>query len=370
MIVGFGKTVFVTVGTPTNESGKMNLTYVFDVMRELGKLLKYTEDYKTIVLKSTVLPTTSEKCIQILEEESGKEHWTDFGFVYNPEFMQEGSAIENFLYPDKIVLGASSPKEMYVIEKFYSQIYSNDYLINHLLVTNYVNAEFIKYANNCLLATKISYINELAQLCETVPNADIKVIEQAIGMDKRISPHHLGAGLGYGGSCLSKDADALCSFAHERDDELPLITAVQERNREQRIRVVANFIYPAIGDVRGKKIAILGLAFKPKTDDVRDSPTLDIIKHLLNCGAKIVCHDPKAMENAAKVLPPTVKFVSTPHKALKKADFAVVCTDWDQYKTLQPSTTCPFNSSGIFKSKVSYVSLSITFAISPLIDKT
>lgn len=331
--------IMICVGTPTNKDGAINLEYVFDcvgaIARELYMSLK---PYPVIILKSTVIPGTCERLIQTIEDISGKVHGQDFGFVMFPEFLREGTAFSDTVNPDKIVVGSKFNDEvdrmMDLLFKFHGT-----HLDDKIFFCNYINAEMIKYANNALLATKISFINEIAGICELLPGADVKVIAKAIGMDSRISPRFLRAGVGFGGSCFSKDVRALTEFADEQGYAAMLLEEVLAVNKLQRDWVDMMLRHAFGSTYAGKRIAILGLAFKPDTDDVRDAPSIDICKLLHLYGAKLVLYDPKASKNFMKaigIVPFTV--TTSANAALTNADCAVILTDWDEFKGISAET--------------------------------
>jgi len=330
--------VFICVGTPSLPDKSINLKYVFDVSRTIGKCLRNIKNYKVIVLKSTVIPTTSQKVIDIIESCSNKKHGVDFGFCYNPEFLREGRAIQDTLDPDKVVIGYEYQRE----RDFLLNFYINKLKISKdkMFVCNYVNAEFIKYVNNSFLATKISFMNEIANICEKVAGADIKIIEKAIGMDHRISDRFLRAGIGYGGSCFPKDVNALIKFGRRKEilNDKSLLKTIQYINETQALWAT-NLILRDCGiEIKHKKIGILGLSFKPNTDDIRESPAIKMIEELLNFGAKVIVHDSKAMKNAKKIFSDRIKYAKHPTDVILGSDYVIVATAWDEYKEIPPIT--------------------------------
>lgn len=333
------KIALVCVGTPPYDDGSINLEYVFDCMRDIATGLADRDEWLLIILKSTVIPGTSEKCIALLEQVSGKRHGHDFGFVMSPEFLREGSALSDTFNPGKIVIGYKYKSEWDMAAEFYEQMLMGhekepDYDI--FIDCNYVNAEFIKYVNNAYLATKISFMNDIASLCENVSGADIKVIENALGMDYRISPHFLKAGLGYGGSCFPKDVQALVRFSESVGSDSTLLQEVRAVNLSQRSwpEYIIRSVYGGFSNLR---IGVLGLAFKPNTDDMRDAPSIEIIRNLDIRGAEIIAHDPEAVENAKKVLPP-IAYADDVHDVLRGSDCVILVTDWEEYTYIAPST--------------------------------
>jgi len=345
------KIALVCVGTPPYDDGSINLEYVFNCMKDIATNLDNRDEWLLIILKSTVIPGTSEKCIALLEHSSGKRHGHDFGFVMSPEFLREGSALSDTVNPDKIVIGFKYESEWDMAAEFYEQMLLGhnkepDYDI--FVDCNYVNAEFIKYTNNAYLATKISFMNDMASLCEEVPGADIKVIEKALGMDYRISPHFLKAGLGYGGSCFPKDVRALVRFSEDVGADLMLLPDVRGINMAQRDwpeYIIRHVYREEIGyDEEGVlqnfsdlRIGVLGLAFKPNTDDMRNAPSIEIIRNLDIRGADIIVHDPEAGEAVREVLP-TVTYADDVYAVLDGADCVIVVTDWKEYTYITPAT--------------------------------
>ncbi len=346
------KIVLVCVGTPSYDDGSINLEYVFNCMEDIAIGLADREESLLIILKSTVLPGTSEECINVLEQFSDKRHGQGFGFVMSPEFLREGSALNDTINPDKIVIGFKYDAEREMATELYEQMLrGHDREPNYDIFVdcNYMNAEFIKYANNACLATKISFMNDMATLCESVPGADIKVIEKALGMDYRISPHFLSAGLGYGGSCFPKDVQALIRFAENIGMDPILLHEIQGINLSQRDwpEYIIRSIYrneteydddDHSGDLSHLRVAVLGLAFKPNTDDMRDAPSVEIIRNLTMRGADIIVHDPEAMENAGKALFTTVTYADDIYEALTGADCVIVVTEWKEYTYIKPAT--------------------------------
>lgn len=332
--------LFVTVGTPSYDDGSIDLTAVNSVAMSIGielskiKISEYMCPL-TIVLKSTVIPGTTREFISIIEKYSKRKEGKDFYVVYNPEFLREGSAINDLEYPQKIVLGGSR-KSLKEIKEFYEEYYVDsmgiDGIEEMIISTTYENAELVKYANNAFLATKISFINEIANICEKTPNTDVGVIAEALGLDDRISPKFLRAGLGYGGSCFSKDVEALIKYSKE--DAL-VLKSVFRKNKYQREKPLT------ITDAwlgKDKTVAILGVAFKPETDDIRDAPAIYLIDVILKGGATVRVYDP---EVSAEVL--ISKFdgnlivTASAKHALKGADYAIICTEWDEFKKLDPN---------------------------------
>lgn len=318
--------IFVAVGTPTLEKGGIDLSMVESAIKEIGVLLKKTKNDPVIIIKSTVVPGTTQKLIAILERESGKKNGEGFGVITNPEFLREGVAVEDTINPHLIVLGCNDNNFMKRITDFYSNFQPNVQVIK----TNPQTAEIIKYANNSFLATKISFINQIASICEGVPGANIEQVAKAIGVDPRIGSLFLNAGPGYGGSCLPKDVKAIINFSSKIGVNSTLLDAVEEVNRNQ-VRNIISIIKKTLGNLNGRKMAILGLAFKPDTDDIRESVSLKLIELLLKEGAKITAHDPKAIENTRSVFGNKVEYTDNISEALRGSECSVIMTAWKQY---------------------------------------
>jgi UDPglucose 6-dehydrogenase len=315
--------IFVAVGTPMSEEGQADLSYVEMVARSVGENLN---GYKVVVLKSTVPAGTSDLVKGIIKDTSSAGH--PFDVVSNPEFLREGSAVEDFMQPSRIVLGTSNERALRVMTEIYKPLILQDAPV---VETDVKTAEMIKYSSNAFLATKISFINEIANICERV-GANVSVVARAMGFDDRIGAKFLRAGAGYGGSCFPKDTRALAKTAADVGYDAKIVKAVVETNVKQR-QVMVDKISYATGGVKGKTVAILGLAFKPDTDDLRDAPAIDIAKQLLSMGAAIKAYDPFAMEKAADVLK-GVDFAPDVFEAVKDADIAVFVTEWNEFRDI------------------------------------
>ena len=316
--------IFIAVGTPRRGDGSADMKYVEEVAREIAN---HMDDYKVIVTKSTVPVGTGEKIREIISRNLKSR--TDFDIVSNPEFLREGSAIEDFMRPNRVVLGAASPQAVAIMKDLYKPLYL---LETPFVITNIETAELIKYASNSFLATKISFINEIATLCEKV-GADVHMVAKGMGLDQRIGSKFLHPGPGYGGSCLPKDTTALLKIAEDNNVHLGIVDAAVRANERQRGYMVER-IKQSMGDVKGKTIAVLGLSFKPNTDDIRDAPSVPIIKTLLKEGAKIRAYDPVSMEEAEKILP-EIKYCKDPYNTLKGADALIIMTEWNQFRNLE-----------------------------------
>ncbi|MFH0776989.1 MAG: UDP-glucose/GDP-mannose dehydrogenase family protein, partial [Candidatus Eisenbacteria bacterium] len=315
--------LFIAVGTPANKRGEADLSGVHAVAREIAENMR---DYKLIVQKSTVPVGTGAAVRQIVEKHRKKN--VSFDVASNPEFLREGSAIENFMKPDRVVFGTSSKKA----EDILSEIYDPLYLIETPMVKTAVEtAELIKYASNAFLAAKISFVNEMARLCEAL-GADVQVVAKAMGLDRRIGPKFLHAGPGIGGSCLPKDTSALVRFAKDAGCELQIAKAVLKINRTQR-DFVFNKILAAVGPLRGKTIGVLGLSFKPNTDDVRESPAIDVTKRVMSRGARVRVFDPVAMDCARAALP-GAEYCKSAYQVCDGSDALVIFTEWNEFRRL------------------------------------
>jgi UDPglucose 6-dehydrogenase len=291
--VGSSLVIFIAVGTPSNDDGSADLRSVEEVAKEIAR---YMDGYKVVVVKSTVPVGTCRRLKQLIQEHQLRP--APFDIVSNPEFQREGSAIEDFMRPDRVTIGAESEQAIAIMKDIYSALYLIE---TPFVITSLETAEMVKYAANAFLATKITFINEIANLCE-VTGADVHHVARAMGLDGRIGKKFLHPGPGYGGSCFPKDTRALSRIAHERGYTFKLLDSVIQVNEEQKQRMVAK-IREKVGDLRGKTIGVLGLSFKPNTDDIRESSSIAIIQALLALGAKVKAFDPVAMDESKKVLP-------------------------------------------------------------------
>ncbi len=319
--------IFIAVGTPQSKSGATDLSAVREVARQIAPHLT---GYKVIVQKSTVPPGTSRIVSEIIRKNLKRGSKAKFDIVSNPEFLREGSAVDTFMHADRIVIGAESARALKVVSELYRPLY----LIETPMVrTNIETAELIKYSANAFLATKISFINEMARLCEAIgPQVDVNVVAKAIGLDRRIGPKFLHAGPGYGGSCLPKDTASLLYFSKERGVKMPVARGTVEVNDTQKDFVLEK-ILRAVGSPRGKTVAILGLAFKPNTDDIRESLGLDFARALMKRGIKVRAYDPVAMPASQAVMPKIV-YCPDAYQATKGADALAVVTEWNQFRQL------------------------------------
>ena len=311
----------IAVGTPMDHSGAADLRAVMAVAEAIGKAANAD---KVVAIKSTVPIGTADRVRRVLRENS-KHH---IPVVSNPEFMKEGAAIEDLMKPDRVVLGADDDAAIEKMKEIYGPFVRTE---NPILTMDNRSAEMTKYAANSLLATKISFINEIANLCERV-GADINAVRRGIGTDRRIGPHFLFPGMGYGGSCFPKDVHAIMSTAQDHQLDFTLLRAVDEVNERQKRVMVGRVLEHFGGDVSGKQIAIWGLAFKPRTDDMREAPSVVLIERLLGSGARIAVHDPEAMGEAKKIFGSRVSYHKVNYDALEGAEALVVVTEWNEFR--------------------------------------
>ena len=320
--------VFIAVGTPTRRGdGHADLSFVYAAAEEIARHLT---GYTVVVTKSTVPVGTGREVEAIIRREAPQ---ADFDVASNPEFLREGAAIGDFMRPDRVVVGTSSARAREIMQALYRPLYLIE---TPVLFTSLETSELIKYASNAFLAVKISYINQIADLCEAV-GANVHDVARGMGLDKRIGNKFLHPGPGYGGSCFPKDTLALVRTAEDHDTNIGIVDEVVRYNEARKLSMSQRIIDAAGGDVTGKTIAILGLAFKPETDDMRDSPSLDIIPNLLAAGAILKAYDPKAMQEARHLLPPSVIFASAAEECLTGSDIAVVITEWNEFRALTPA---------------------------------
>jgi UDPglucose 6-dehydrogenase len=319
---------FIAVGTPPGEDGSADLQYVLSVARDIGMNMN---GYRVIVDKSTVPVGTAEKVRDTIKS-ALKERGANFEFdvVSNPEFLKEGAAIEDFMKPDRVVIGTDNVRTAELMKELYSPFMRKNYRV---ITMDVRSAELTKYAANCMLATRISFMNEMANVCERC-GADIDMIRTGIGSDTRIGHDFLFAGAGYGGSCFPKDVKALLRTAHELGHDAKILNAVEEVNAAQKELVVKKVMKHFGGDVKSKTFAIWGLSFKPKTDDMREAPSVVIIDKLIEGGAKIQAFDPEAVREAKKIIPESssVKYYENAYKTLEAADAMILVTEWGSFR--------------------------------------
>lgn len=325
--------IFVTVGTPQKEDGSIELSFIKKAAKSIAKNINGGKNKPIILIKSTVVPGTIENNIMpILEKNSKKQVDKEFGLISNPEFLQEGSAVKNTKYPHLIVLGGSSTKFLEKTNKFFLSLHPNTPIIK----TNYQTAELIKYANNSFLATKISFINQIANICERVPNSNIDDIAKAIGMDPRIGNLFLNAGPGFGGSCLPKDLKAIINFAKKTGSDSTFLNAVEDVNKTQ-INNIISIIKKSLGTLERKRITVLGISFKPNTDDIRESKSIELIKKLINNKANVIVHDPKSQKNTFQIFGNKIQYSDTLVDSIKKSQCMIIMTEWNEYRNINNS---------------------------------
>ena len=319
--------IFLAVGTPEGDGGRADLSQIMEVSKQIAESMT---EYKVIAIKSTVPVGTAAKLREYIKENLKQP--VEFDVVSNPEFLREGNAVNDFLRPDRIILGCNSDRALAIMRDIYRPLYL---LKKPIVSTTNETAEVIKYAANTMLALRISFINEIANLCERV-DADVFDVAVAIGMDKRIGPKFLHPGPGYGGSCFPKDVKSLVNMSRDHGYTFKIAEAVVEVNELQRASVVEK-IQKVLGDLKGKTVTLLGLAFKPNTDDIREAPAIFVAQRLMEAGATVQAYDPAAMEETGKVLP-DITFFKKPYDACENADMVVIMTEWNEFRDLNLKT--------------------------------
>lgn len=319
--------IFSAVGTPPDEDGSADLRYVLDVARTIGQNLN---KYIVVVTKSTVPVGTAQKVKLVIREELDKRGKTDIEFdvASNPEFLKEGAAVQDFMRPDRVVVGTESEKAKKMMEKLYSPFMLNNYRI---IFTDIPSAEMIKYAANAMLATRISFMNDIANLCEIV-GADVNMVRKGIGTDTRIGTKFLYAGCGYGGSCFPKDVKAIIKTGEKHGYKLELLEAVENVNERQKHILFQKLMDYYDGDIKGKTIALWGLSFKPKTDDMREAPSLVLIDQILKAGGRVKAYDPIAIEEAKRRIGDTIVYAKDAYDATVDADAILLVTEWNEFR--------------------------------------
>ena len=312
---------FIAVGTPQDEDGSADLKFVLDVAEQIGKAMN---GYKVIVDKSTVPVGTAEKVSEIIKKHTNYE----FDVVSNPEFLKQGNAVDDFLSPDRVIIGSNSEKATKIMQEIYSPFLRTG---NRVVVMDVKSAEMTKYAANCFLATKISFMNEIAKLCEKV-GADAEMVRVGVSTDLRIGNKFLFAGLGYGGSCFPKDIKALIKTGADFGLDMSIIKSADNVNKMQRNLFVEKIKAKFGSDLKGKTFGVWGLAFKPKTDDMREAPSITIINSLLNLGAKIKAYDPKAINTAKKIFKDKIEYSKSAYDAISGADAMLLLTEWNEFR--------------------------------------
>ena len=326
--------IFVTVGTPQRSNGSIEISMIKSAVKDIGKILKNDKKNPIILIKSTVTPGTMQEIIlPIIEKESRKKAGKDFGLISNPEFLQESTAIRDTKFPHVVVLGGYQTRYMKKAEKFFSEIHPNIPIV----ITNHQTAEMIKYANNSFLATKISFINQLSNICQKIPGANIKKKKKTIGLDPRIGKLFLNAGPGYGGSCLPKDMKALINFANRVGINPTLLNAVEHTNNKQ-IQNIIHLIEKTLGSLKNKHITILGTAFKPDTDDIRDSISIELIKKLLAKKVTLTVYDPKAMKNTKSIFKEKIRYADSISHSLKNSQCMIIMVHWKQFEKINDNS--------------------------------
>jgi UDPglucose 6-dehydrogenase len=319
--VDTAEVIFIAVGTPPSEDGSADLSHVLDVARGIGQAMKAP---KIIAIKSTVPPGSAARVAEVLRQSTS----LPCPVLSNPEFLKEGAAIDDFTRPDRVVLGGSDPRAIEVLKDLYDPFVRTG---NPVMVMDNVSAEMSKYASNAMLATRISFMNEIAALCDKT-GADVSRVREAIGLDHRIGHHFLFPGAGYGGSCFPKDVQALVRSGDALGCPMPVLTAVEAVNRSQKRCLFDKFLTHFGGEVRGMKVAVWGLAFKPKTDDMREAPSVVLIRLLLEAGCQVSAYDPEAMNTARAIFGDRVHFTTGNYEACQGADALLIVTEWNEFR--------------------------------------
>lgn len=318
--------VFSAVGTPPDEDGSADLRYVLEVAREFGRRINR---YTLLVTKSTVPVGTAQRVKQTVAEElAARGVEVEFDVASNPEFLKEGDAIDDFMKPDRVVVGVESERARQLMERLYKPFMMNNY---RMIFTDVASAEMIKYAANSMLATRISFMNDIANLCEIV-GADVNMVRKGIGADARIGSKFLYAGCGYGGSCFPKDVKALIRTAEQKGYRMQVLEAVEAVNERQKGILFEKFVREFDGEVEGRCVAMWGLSFKPETDDMREAPSLVLIERLLSAGCRVRVFDPIAMDEARRRLGERVEYCTSKYEALEGADALMIVTEWKQFR--------------------------------------
>ena len=317
--------IFIAVGTPPKEDGSADLSYVVQVAEAIADSMN---GYKVVVTKSTVPIGTGQLVEKVIRERSGGKY--PFSVVSNPEFLREGSAIEDFMRPDRVVIGARDPQAVAIMKDIYRPLYLIE---TPFVITNVESSELIKYASNAFLATKITFINEVAELCEKL-GADVHHVAKGMGLDRRIGPKFLHPGPGYGGSCFPKDTKAITDIARQAGRPFDIVDTVVNVNERIKLRMVDKIRAACGGSVKGLTVGVLGLAFKPETDDMREAAALPILHALAADGAAVRVFDPAAMDNARELLPASIHYCADAYDAASGVDCLVILTEWNQFRSL------------------------------------
>jgi UDPglucose 6-dehydrogenase len=320
--------IFLALPTPPGADGSADLKYILGVADDIGKLLKPT-DYKVIIDKSTVPVGTAEKVSNAILNSGTNAISGTFDIVSNPEFLREGVAVEDFMRPDRVVIGTTSEKAIKIMNDLYAPFVRQG---NPVIFMDENSAELTKYAANAFLAVKISFMNEIAQMCERL-GADVDMVRKGIGSDERIGKRFLFPGIGYGGSCFPKDVQALAKSADEVQYDFKILDAVMDVNEKQKLHLIPKIKSFFDGDIKGKHFALWGLAFKPNTDDVREAPAFSIIDSLLAAGATVSAFDPEAMANTKNIYADKITLASNQYETLRNADALIIATEWNEFRT-------------------------------------
>ena len=324
--------IFLTVGTPKSKSGYIDLSMIKKTSKDIGISLRHSSKKPIIIVKSTVVPGTTVKIISpIIEKSSRKKNGSGFYVITNPEFLREGNVIDDTLKPHLVVIGGSDKNSINKLKKFYRKLYDSKI---KFMTTNTQTAEMIKYTNNSFLATKISFINQISSLCQSIPGVSIDDVAEGIGVDPRIGGLFLNAGPGYGGSCLPKDLETIIQFSSKIGTNPILLKAVQQIN-DLQIKQIISMLEKNLGSVRNKRITILGLSFKENSDDVRESRSIELIKILLKKKSKITVHDPKAMQNTESIFKNKITYADSLSKSLDNCHCVIIMTPWKIYSKLK-----------------------------------
>ena len=316
---------FIAVGTPSNEDGSINLKYIETVSKDIGNILKNKDSYHLIIVKSTVVPGTTEDTVgAIIEQASGKKRGTDFGLAMSPEFLREGKAMEDYLKPDRVVIGAHDKKSADILCEL------NKPLTDNIITTDIKTAEMIKYTSNAFLATKISFTNEIGNICKKL-GIDVYDVMKGVGADFRISPYFLSAGCGFGGSCFPKDVKALIAKSKQLGYTPTLLESAITVNKNQPKKII-ELAKKHLGELKDKKITLLGLAFKPGTDDIREAPAITIIEDLIKAGAIITVYDPEAQDNIKAIFKDKISYAQTKKEAIASSGTIMLLTEWDEFR--------------------------------------
>ena len=315
--------VFVCVGTPSNEDGSTDLTYIEKVAEDIGSFLKTSDRYTLVVVRSTVPPGTTNRLVKSMEVVSNKNLGKNFGIAMIPEFLREGVAVKDFFNPDRVVIGVNTDKDFETLESLFSDLKAP------IFRTNPTTAEMIKYASNSFLAAKVSMINEIGNICKQL-GIDVYDVSKGVGMDSRIGEKFLQAGIGFGGSCFPKDVKSLVHTSKSVGYEPKLLEEILQLNERQPLHVIR--YAKKHGDLKGKRVTVLGLAFKGGTDDVRESRALILVKEFVRLGSIVNVYDPKAMDNARHILGNSVNYCKSSKDAIEKSELCIIATDWDEFK--------------------------------------